>query len=192
MKKMFLQPFKFLDSLVDRVFAVIGAMIFVQFPQFYSQYIQRLGGHLDEAGRAVHEYTKTAASNNLTLTEYIKIHLTSHNNVFVSTGKLINDFIERLQHLESSIAALNGAWPWNRWWLFLKELDLNIANQTLANYTLGIPTTIEALIYALIGLILFFSLYQGVKCLILLIACKIVPSKTIPRKPTLSSLRYKC
>lgn len=187
MKKLFLDPFKLFDNLADRVFATIGAIIFIQFPQFYLQYLQRLGGHLDEAFRVVDKYTKAAASNNLTLNEYIKIHLTSNNNVFISTGKLINDFVERLQHLESSMKALKGSLPWNRWWFFLKEMDFNIVKQTLANYTLGIPITIEAFIYALIGLFIFYSLYQGVKRLILLLANKIIPSKTMPQKPTLSS-----
>ncbi|HBE80796.1 MAG TPA: hypothetical protein DDW65_23870 [Firmicutes bacterium] len=85
------------------------------------------------------------------------------------------------------MAALKGASPWNRWWYFLKEIDHTIAKQTLANYTPGIPTTVEALIYALIGLILFAIFYRGVKNLILFITRKIVPSKTVPQKPTLSA-----
>ncbi len=187
MKKMFLYPFKFLDRLADRIFAAVGAFVFVQFPQFISQYIQRLGGHLDEIRRVIDGYTKIAAANNLTLEEYIKFHLESNNIIFISTGKLINDFLERLNHLNSSMTALKSASPWNRWWVFLKEMDLNIAKQTLANYTIGIPTTIEALIYALIGLILFFSIYQGVKSLLLLIARKISSMKSVTQKPTLSA-----
>lgn len=187
MKKLFLFPFRFLDSLVDRVFATIGALIFVQFPQFFSQYMQRLGGHLDEARRAVDEFVKAAAANHLTLHEYVEIHLTSNNKIFISTGKLMNGFVERLQHLESSMAALKDASPWNRWWVFLKEMDLDIAKRTLENYTWGIPTTVEALIYALIGLLLFFGLYQGIKGTIRFIARKIATPKTIPQKPTVSA-----
>lgn len=183
--KLVLHPVKLLESLVDRVFATIGAMIFVQFPQFFAQYVQRLGGHLDEARRVVDEYTKAAAANHLTLNEYIKIHLTSNHNVFITTGKLLQELVERVHHLESSMAALKGASPWNRWWVFLRETDLGIARHTLADYTLGIPTTIEAIIYAVIGLILFTSLYQGVKSLIRFVSTKITSLKTRSQKPTL-------
>lgn len=38
-----------LDKLVAIVFAVAGGLVSAQFPQYLAQYLQRLGGHIDEA-----------------------------------------------------------------------------------------------------------------------------------------------
>jgi hypothetical protein len=192
MKRLFLHSLKFLDHIVDRILAALGAILLVQFPQFYAAYLQRLGGHLDEAHRVVGQYIRAASVNHLTLNQYINIHLTSNNQVFISTGKLIQNFVERLQHLQASMEALQGASPWGRWWVLLKEMDLSIIRQTLVNFTPGIPMTMEALVYALIGLIFSFGIYQGVKNLIRFLFYKIHPSKTkytlsetISKEPTM-------
>lgn len=183
MKKVFLYPLKILDGLLDRVLAVGGAIIMVQFPQFFAQYLQRLGGHLDEARRVVSEYTKAAASNNMTLQNFIDVHLTSGQKIFVSSGKLMQGFVERLAHLEDASKALREATPWNRWLVFLREMDPAIARQTWGQFTPGIPTTVEAFVYAMIGVIIVWSLYQGVKALILLPFRKIVSPKPPISKP---------
>lgn len=39
------------DTLIDRLFCVFGAVLFCQLPEFIQQYLQRLGGRLDEARR---------------------------------------------------------------------------------------------------------------------------------------------
>jgi len=44
MLKTLRHPVRFLDGIVDRVFTVLGAVTLSQFPQFYGQYMQRLGG----------------------------------------------------------------------------------------------------------------------------------------------------
>ena len=45
--------FRFIDTSLDRVFSILGAAAFSQVPEFIQQYLQRLGGHLDEAKRQV-------------------------------------------------------------------------------------------------------------------------------------------
>jgi hypothetical protein len=151
---------------VDRVLALAGALVLVQFPQFFTQYMQRLGGHLDEARRTVDQYVKAAASYNMTLKEYINIHLTSNNKIFVSSGKIINGLVERWEHLQASFRALKSATPLNRWLVFLREMDPEISRQTWSNFTPGIPTTWEAAVYSLVGLLAAWGVYQGIKSLI--------------------------
>jgi hypothetical protein len=41
------------DTLIGAVFAALGGMSATQLPAFIHQYLQRLGGHLDEARRGV-------------------------------------------------------------------------------------------------------------------------------------------
>lgn len=166
MKKILLLPLRALESLIDRTLVIIGTVTLVQFPQFYAQYLQRLGGHLDELRRIVSDYTKTADSFNLSLQEYIRAHLTSDNPVFQSTGAIIENTLTRLAELEGSFQALKTAAPYNRWWVFLKNIDPAIFKQTCSIYTPGLPITFESLAYALAGLLITWGFYQGIKSLI--------------------------
>jgi hypothetical protein len=182
MKKLYLYPLRFLEGLLERCLIVVGAVIFVQFPQYFAQYMQRLGGHLEEARRVVDQYAKAAEANQISLQEYINIHLNSGNNIFISTGKLIQGFLDRFNYLEHAFKSLQDTTPWNRLLIFIREMDPQIARQTWQNFTPGIPTTLEAVGYALIGILLVWGIYQGLKGLIKLIFRKRTPSKSVPGK----------
>ena len=166
MQKILLKPLKFLDGIIDRLFAALGAVALSQFPQFYGQYMQRLGGHLDEAEQAIGQYIKAAADLNLTLEEYINEHLSSASEIFVSSGEVIQDLQNRYQSLEKSYLALQDADIYNRWFVFLREIDWTIAENTWHNFMPGVPTTVEGLTYALIGLLLGWGLYALLKAII--------------------------
>ncbi len=167
------RPLRFLDGLIDRVCALIGAVMLSQFPQYYGQYMQRLGGHLDEALKAVSRYEKAAAEHGLTLEEYIQHHIESTSEVFVSSGHVIQSLVERYHNLLNSFNALSEANIFNRWFIFLREIDLEIARNTWHNFVPGIPTTAEGFIYALCGLFLGWGTYVLIKKLFTL------PSKLI-------------
>ncbi|MCL6590722.1 MAG: DUF2937 family protein [Firmicutes bacterium] len=180
MKKLYLYPLRFLEGLLERCLIVAGAVIFAQFPQYFAQYMQRLGGHLEEARRAVDQYAQAAAGNQVSLQEYINIHLISGNKIFVSTGKLIQGFVDRLNYLENAFNSLQAATPWNRLWVFVRRMDPQIARQTWENFTPGIPATLEALGYALAGILLAWGIYQGLKSFIKLIFRKRTPAQPVP------------
>lgn len=158
-------PLRFIDGILDRIISIIGAVAFSQFPQFFGQYMQRLGGHLAEAKRTLAQYISAAEALNLTLEEYIKEHLESGSEVFVSSGKVIQDLLERMQTLELSYQALQDATIYNRWLVFLREVDWSIAAGTWGNFVPGVPTTVEGLTYALAGLLLGWGAYTLFKSL---------------------------
>lgn len=187
MKRYLFYPFFVLESLIDRALAIIGSVTLAQFPQFYSQYLQRLGGHLEEARRIVSEYSRAADSFNLTLHEYIQIHLIADNPVLQSTGTIIENSLTRLADLEKSFQALKAGTIFDRWWIFLKNLDPVIFRQTCSEYTPGLSITIEGLIYALAGLLITWGIYQGIKSLIKKMFYKFARSKSTPNSPGLPS-----
>mgnify|MGYP001225354526 CR=1 FL=1 len=159
-------PFRLLNGLLDRLLALLGAAGMAQFPQFFSQYLQRLGGHLAEAKFLLLRYEMTAEYFNLTLEEYIAIHVNSGNEVLASSGQIINELIQRIGTLEQSYQRLQAASPWTRWWVFLRSLDPVLCRETWADFTPGIPTTLEGAAYALCGLILAWGIYAGLKSLV--------------------------
>jgi hypothetical protein len=157
------QPLKFVDGIIDRVVSVIGAIALSQFPQFFGQYMQRLGGHLDEARRALRQYNEAAEAFNMSLEEYIRAHLDSGSVIFESTGEIIQSLVERVQALEQAYRALQDANIYNRWFIFLREVDWSIAAGTWDNFVPGVPTTIEGLVYALAGLLMGWGIYALLK-----------------------------
>jgi hypothetical protein len=158
--------FRFLGGLLDRIIAVFGAVGLAQFPQFFSQYIQRLGGHLAEAQFILVRYEMTAEYFGMTLEEYIATHLNSGHEVFVSSGQLITELMERITFLEESLTALKEASIYTRWWVFARKFNYSIAQETWLDFTPGIPTTLEGVIYAICGLLLSWVLFQALKTLL--------------------------
>ena len=158
-------PFRLLNGLLDRLIALLGAAGMAQFPQFFSQYLQRLGGHLAEAKFLLLRYEMTAEYFNLTLEEYIAVHVNSGSEVLASSGQIINELIERIATLEQTYHHLQTATPWTRWLVFLRQLDPELFRETWAVFTPGIPTTLEGAAYALFGLIVGWGIYSGLKFL---------------------------
>ncbi|NLY89597.1 MAG: DUF2937 family protein [Firmicutes bacterium] len=167
MKKILLFPFRIMDGLADRIISIAGAVGLAQFPQFFAQYLQRLGGHLEEARLVITRYRAAAESLDLTLEEYLAQHLASGNEIFVSSGQVLTGVFQRLTELEEAFRALQQAGPFTRWWFFLLKADPLIIRETWRHFHPGLPTTVEGLIYGLAGLFLAWGLYQGVRALIL-------------------------
>lgn len=163
MKTFLLYPFRFLNGILDRAFAFLGAVLLAQFPQFYGQYLQRLGGHLDELRRTVATYEQAAAALGLTLDQFIVEHMLSDSETLTASGEIIVGLVERLSRMEHSFTALAGATPWNRWLIFLQEAEWLIARQTWGAFTPGLPATAEGLAYAVVGLVLGWGVYALLK-----------------------------
>jgi len=49
------------EGLLDRLLCLVGAVVFAQAPEFFQQYLQRLGGRLDEARRQLEVFRDVGA-----------------------------------------------------------------------------------------------------------------------------------
>ncbi len=162
-KKILLAPVRFLDSLLDRIVSIAGAFILCQFPQFKVLYLQRLGGHVDELSRIVKAYAVAAQSAGLSLEKFIARHLSSNVQEFVSSGRIMSDNVDRLNHLSAGLKAIKGADPLWSLTTFARYVDIDIARETMKTYTPGLPLSAEALVYAGIGLVLAMLVYWIIK-----------------------------
>lgn len=149
-------------SLVDRILCVIGAVLFAQAPEFMQQYLQRLGGHLAEARRQLLQFDEIAKQAGKTVQELATQYAANADPAVVSMGKVVNDSELRVNTLAAAEAALRDASVWSRPFVFLRDLDWEIARGTGNVYKAAVPTTIEGLVYALVGVIVILSLYHGV------------------------------
>ena len=128
-------------SLVDGMAAAAGAATFSQLPEFVQQYLQRLGGHRDEAIRFV---------------QMLKAQgMDASNAVFAAAQA-------RVAALTEASDALTRADALTQPVIFLRYFDTDIAGATLEIFRPAVPLTPAGLVYGGIGLVLGVALINTV------------------------------
>lgn len=172
-KRILMAPVRFLDSIADRICAVLGALALAQFPQFLVLYMQRLGGHVDEAARNMEKYREIAKELGQSMYQYSQHLLASKDPAVFKTGQKVVQDLERYDSLAAALKELQAAPALQKFFVFIKNIDLDIAGATWDNFTFGLPLTWEAAVYAVAGIIIGMLLYFCVSRLIILIVKKI-------------------
>lgn len=149
------------EKLLDRALCVGGAVIFSQAPEFMQQYLQRLGGHLDEARRQLEQFKKVAAQSGISLEQFIAQTNANPDVAVAKLGGVMSEAGVRVEHLETAQVAIAGASPLGRPFAFLRHVDAEIANATWSFYKPAVPTTVEGLLYALLGMAVLLGIYYG-------------------------------
>lgn len=134
------------------LFGFIGALLTSQFPEFFQQYTQRLGGRLDEVTAQVTALEGRAADAGKDLPSYLR-GLQLHRDVDVRReGMALQALVQRRAALAEAYRALAGV---DRWWrasAFVEHADWDVAAATLEVYRPAMPVTPEAGVYAGAGL----------------------------------------
>jgi hypothetical protein len=149
------------EGLLDRLLCVVGAVLFSQIPEFIQQYLQRLGGHLDEARRQLEQFRTVAAQSDLTLDQLIARSLSSVEPTVTRLGRVIQETMTRVDALAAADTAIRQASLFSRPFVFLRHLDFSIVHATWAIFKPAVPTTIEGLFYAACGVLLALAFYHG-------------------------------
>lgn len=122
-----------LKSLVDGIGAASGAAMASQLPEFVQQYLQRLGGHRDEALRFVQTLRSQgtdASSAVLTLAQ------------------------ERADSLARAFDQIAQAGDLSRPALFVRYVDVDVAQATFELFRPAVPLTPAGLLYGGLGLLI--------------------------------------
>jgi hypothetical protein len=149
------------EGLLDRVLCLLGAVAFCQLPEFIQQYLQRLGGRLDEARLQLSKFEEIAHQSNLTLPQFIARTSANADTAVAKLGGVMQDALDRVASLSRAMDAIQHASLWNKPFVFFSHLDPSIANATLDIYKPAVPTTLEGLLYALAGMIVILGVYHG-------------------------------
>lgn len=105
--------------------ALVGGFGLGQFPLFLAQYVQRLGGHADEA--------RSIANSGIV----------DSNNA--------HTLAERASALGRHITELSSSNPVHTLAEFARHVNMDVARRTLENYTPGMAFDADGLTYAAIG-----------------------------------------
>lgn len=151
---------KWIEGLLDRLFAVAGALIFSQIPLFIQQYTQRLAGHVAELKLQVAQLMHAASFSGKTLEQLIAKFLASGDPDFVRQGEMMQQTVWRYDHLNTALQHLETSTSLSRSFVFLHQFDWKIAQGTLDSYAFGIVLNWEGGIYIVIGILSGILLYR--------------------------------
>jgi hypothetical protein len=130
-----------LRSIADGLAAVVGAALCSQLPEYVQQYMQRLGGHRDEAARHL---------------------LTLRTQGVSASDALLASAEARAMALAQALDALGSASDLARPIVFFRIMDPAIARATLDAFRPAVPLAIEGLVYAGVGLLVALLLLHVV------------------------------
>lgn len=151
---------RFGETLFDRVLCVLGAVGLSQAPEFFQQYLQRLGGHLDEARRQLAGFEAVAKQSGMTLAEFVEVAKSETSDRVDRLLDQVAGIQARVDELASAEAALREASVWERPFVFVSHLDPDIAARTWEVFKPAVPVTPEGFVYAAAGMLLALGLYQ--------------------------------
>lgn len=151
--------FKWIGGLIDRLFAVTGALIFSQFPLFIQQYQQHLSGHVAELQAQVQAMKNAASMTGKSLQQYVIKFLNSGDVDFQHQGELMDSMIQRYHNLTEGYNALHEASLYSKPFIFIRYLDWDIAQSTWNSFVIGFSFNLEGIAYAIIGITLGLLVY---------------------------------
>lgn len=136
-----------------------GAVGFSQFPEFSQQYMQRLGGAVDELRDVVATYEADAAAQGETLTSYIAA-LAKEGPRAQTQAQNMTAQVARLGVLSDALQTLEGAGPFMRAKLATHMGDRGVASNAYAAFEPAVPASFEGAVFAGTG---FVAGWAGLK-----------------------------
>lgn len=124
-----------------------GAAGLSQFPEFSQQYIQRLGGAVDELTRVVAEFDADAAALGLSRGEALG-QLAQGGSFGAERARTMEETIARQERLSTDLAALRDASPFLRASQPVRFADSEIASRTYEDFKPAVPLTVEGVVFA--------------------------------------------
>ena len=150
-----------IGRILNGLFAVAGAAGFAQFPAFYQQYLQRLGGRRDQARLDIAQILQDAQSLGQTLQAHLKELMSSGTSEARQAAERELQRVDNAEQLEAAYNALVEAGPLQRPATFVEYLDSAIAMETAKIFQPSVPVTTEAVIYAGLGMLIALALLAG-------------------------------
>lgn len=130
------------------IFGLFGAALLSQFPEFFQQYTQRLGGRLDEVRAQVDALEQRATASGKTLNAYLEQFLVNRDRDVQQEGRALAVLVQRRAEMSTAYSALTDASQFWRARAFAEHVDWQIAEATARDYKPATPLTAESAIYS--------------------------------------------
>ncbi len=143
-----------LGRVYNGVCASLGAAASAQFPAFYTQYLQRVSGQLDQARMDIAGVVESARNRGLSVSEYLD-EVAEHGDEYSQEWEPgARTTYEALQNLEAAYTALRTADVFERPAVFFMHLRADTAQAALYDFTPALPLSMQGLGYAGAGVLI--------------------------------------
>lgn len=142
-----------------------GAAGLSQFPEFSQQYIQRMGGAVDELSRFVAEFDADSSALGVSREEALA-DLAAGSGMGRARAETVAKTIARHARLEADLAVLQAAGPFTRAYEMRRFRDSKIAARALEAYRPALPLTFEGGVFAGTGFLGGLGLVGGLLALL--------------------------
>lgn len=144
---------------IDRIFIVLGALLFAQAPLFMQAYRHQLSGHIAELRWNIESMRHAAMLSGKTLEAFVLKFVQSGDQDFARQGAIMQEMIDRFQQFSAGLSAIDNATLFSRPFAFMWHLNYDVAIATLHGYAIGIPLTFEGIGYGMIGILVSYGFY---------------------------------
>lgn len=142
-----------------------GAAGASQFPEFSQQYMQRLGGAVDELSRVLADFDADAASLDLSR-EAALVDLAQGGQMGAARADTMVATIERHARLSGDLEQMQGLGPFSRARYATRFTDGELAGRVWENYKPAMPVTFEGAVFAGVGFLGALALFSGLIALL--------------------------
>ncbi|UYV36111.1 DUF2937 family protein [Rhodobacteraceae bacterium D3-12] len=139
---------------------IAGAAGLSQAPEFSQQYMQRLGGAVDELERFVAEFDADATAVGLSRAAALE-SLSNGGAMGAKRAETMGHTLARYEHMSGELAEMRGAGAFTRSYRVARFSDKEIAANTWGAFRPAVPLTVEGAIFAGIGLLGGLALIGG-------------------------------
>ncbi len=129
---------------------VTGAAAFSQYPEFSQQYVQRLGGAVDELRGVVMQFDADAGALGLTRDAALD-EMAAAGGISAARSASMRAIATRYTRLEADLAALRQASPVERATQAWRLTDAELAGQAWDAFKPAIPLSVEGAGFAVAG-----------------------------------------
>lgn len=136
-----------------------GAAGVSQFPEYSQQYVQRLGGAVDELSRFMEGFDEDASELGLSR-EAALVDLAQGGTMGAARAQSMVDTIERHDRLSRDLEKIQGLGPFSRARYAARLTDTELAKRVWQNYKPAMPITFEGALFALVGFLGGLALFS--------------------------------
>jgi Protein of unknown function (DUF2937) len=139
---------------------LLCALFTSQVPEFMQQYLQRMGGAMDELNIVVSHFEEDSGRSGYEVTGALQLMTKNPEQLVRDQGTRMKENISRLNRLRQQHAAMKDAGTFGRLSAYLANVDGPINARTWDNYKFAVPLSVEGLLFALIGFLIPFVLIE--------------------------------
>ena len=148
-----------MNSLVKLTGGILAGAALSQFPEYSAQYVQRMGGALDELTTVVVDFDTSASASGYTREQGLTVMTGSD---FLEARQAdMNRTFDRFDKLSSDYSRLENANAFSRLAYVARMRDVEIANGTTKDFKPAVPLTLEGAGFVGIGFLMGYGLFAG-------------------------------